>query len=229
MVQARLYQNAFWFYGIIVGLAIREALTKVGPHVIGSSPVEAWQRNLEIWRLILFLLTIIRFYLGSVYYFGRIHFDEGANNTDRSSYKSSYGLDFLLGLVHFLIIFFWSMTIVEHSVAISGLSLFLLLLALILSYDVIWLFSNKIAGLDSVHEIKLWTVVNILSLAFGALFYLAGEKCTDNNLVTSEMIALIPIALIGLVDIAEIISKRKFITGFFEGLVSRHRSAEKKE
>jgi len=72
----KLHEKADWVFGVLVGLAIREALVDMLPQLApswfshqagrGVTP----QLALEFWRLLLFLLMILRFYLGSVVFFG---------------------------------------------------------------------------------------------------------------------------------------------------------------
>jgi hypothetical protein len=59
----RLNDRAFFLYGVIVGLSIREAIVRVIPNIMMG--VEAWKARLEALRLIIYLLTITCFYFGA--------------------------------------------------------------------------------------------------------------------------------------------------------------------
>jgi hypothetical protein len=114
----RYHDHAFWIYGVIVALAIREALSTVIPHTIPilaqsqitSQPEPKNQLILEAMRLVLFLAMTIRFYLGSCRYFDQVYC------ADDSAVKfphANYSMDFVLGLIHFLLFFTWSETLVK--------------------------------------------------------------------------------------------------------------------
>ena len=86
-----LHRHVFWFYGILVALAIRDALLSVIPHIIAPTPdVETWAVYEEVFRLALFLLVIIRFYFGSVVFFGDVYIN---SDTAPKYVRKNYGLD----------------------------------------------------------------------------------------------------------------------------------------
>src|SRR5271154_273790 len=123
MNQNALHPSASWLNGIIVALAIREGLTQVVPRLTNAAHEYNWATELQIARVLLFLITIIRFYLGSILYFDAVHISK---ETAGEYVRKSYGLDFLVGLMHFIIFFAWATTIgdVDHRESYSSLSHF---------------------------------------------------------------------------------------------------------
>src|SRR6185295_4348586 len=84
-----LHKHAFWLFGVLVGLAIKDALEATVPHLVEFSHIKDLLTPLQLLqpqsgdglypdlaRLVLFLILIVRFYLGSVFYFGDVYGDE---------------------------------------------------------------------------------------------------------------------------------------------------------
>ena len=97
-----IYKHAFWLYGVIIGLAIKQAFEAVVPHWIHPSadlPHVDYTLYLELLRFFTFLFLTIRFYLGSAYYFGLVH---EAANADQEFPRRNFATDFVLGFLHFL-------------------------------------------------------------------------------------------------------------------------------
>ena len=201
----RLHSHAFYLYSAIVGLAIREALVGAGRHIFIPLPPAAasasaystlapWQIHLEAFRLVLFLFTISCFYFGCGLYFEKVHIHSEAlvnprAGTDRpeetatTGNKKSYGLDFGMGLIHFLIFFAWAIAITDHSRYSWGVSPFLVFLTAIFLYDLVWLVVS--ARLDSVEEIKLWAWVCAFFWFIGAVVFF-GVRAWKNDVVAEE-------------------------------------------
>jgi hypothetical protein len=209
----RLHAHAFWIYGVIAGLAIREALVRAGSHVfLPSSPsflpadVLPWKLHLEAFRLITFLMTITCFYFGSAFFFDKVYLNEA---TAPKFEKKSYGLDYILGMVHFLVFFAWSLTLADHSRFRWGLSPFLLFMSAILLYDVVWFVAS--IRFDTMQELKLWTFFCVV------VFFLAGvvfffSKAVWGNDVIAEEASFIVVVLYLLGDLVELFTNRPFFS-----------------
>lgn len=159
-----LHRHAFWLYGVVVGLAIQQALLSLLPKLIdpNDTRIGSWS---EALRLFVFLLLIIRFFLGSAAYFDEVYCGTQSDKYD----KKSYGLDYLLGFVHFVVFFGWALTIDLQQ---SPSYLFPSMLAFILLYDLVWLWVSR--NNDTANRIKLWAFVNALTFLLGASFYVIG-------------------------------------------------------
>jgi hypothetical protein len=220
----KTHSHAFFVYGVIVGLAIREALTRAIPHIvpviIDAVPSDTkGDIILEIARLVTFLALIIRFYLGAGIYFDKVYCSENAS----SFVNKNYGLDFLLGTIHFIILFVWSQTVVGHNRLSHGLSGFLVLLGLVLLYDLVWWAISS--GYDTVNIIRRWALLNLASsiLSFLILVILNFWELTSTK--TAEAIALIPIGFFILVDFGEMFGGNNIITASILSIFGSDKSA----
>jgi hypothetical protein len=200
----RLNTSAFFLFGVIVGLSIREALVRISPHLLLPSDVVGWQVRLEALRLVVFLFTIVCFYFGASHYFDKVYVND---DTAAKFIKKSYGLDFASALVHFLIFFGWGTTATDHSRFSWGGGPFLLFLGAVLLYDLVWLLANR--KNDSVQEIKIWTFMACaVSALAGLVFFLV--RAISANDVIAEAFALIIVMVYILVDFAELVSGKTF-------------------
>jgi hypothetical protein len=199
MRHAELRVQSAWLYGIIVGLSIREALSGTIPQIISPKhDVAGWVIMLAVVRLVIFLVTIIRFYLGSVSYFSEIHVEP----------QSFYGMDFLTGTVHFVMFFGWATTLsdLRHREA-SGVSHFGALGAAILLYDIVWLAVSWKS--PNRKDVMPWTIINAATTCLCALVFFPHWWHLDA--VFKEQAALIVVGTVGLIDIAGILSDRRYI------------------
>src|SRR2546427_5006989 len=99
-VHKPLHKHAFWLFGVLVGLAIKDALEATIPHLVDFAHIQEFLTAQQLRqpqayysfypdlaRLVLFLILIVRFYVGSTYYFGDVYGDENQRNRDLSSNK----------------------------------------------------------------------------------------------------------------------------------------------
>jgi hypothetical protein len=198
-----LHKHALWFFGVILGLAIKEGLVDVFPHIFRTAVVEQWVMYVEVIRLAMFLLISIRFYLGAVVFFERAYGDPA---TKINYKKKNFGVDFLFGFVHFL---FFSGMALSIDIQENFKHWFPLLMAGALAYDVLWyIFSRRY---DTRYLIRLWTVVNLVTLLFAIPTYLIVRRVTDNP-VSAETFAYIPVAFFSFVDIGEITTGNEIVS-----------------
>jgi hypothetical protein len=209
----RLHAHAFWVYGVIVGLAIREALVRAGSHIFlpGSptflpSDVLPWKLHLEAFRLIIFLMTITCFYFGSGVFFDKVYLNE---KTASRFEKKSYGLDFVLGMVHYLVFFAWSLTLADHSRFRWGLSPFLLFMSAILLYDVVWFVAS--IRFDTMQELKLWTFFCVVVFFLAGVVFFFGRALSGNDVIAEE-ISFVVVGLYLLGDLVELFTDRPFFS-----------------
>ena len=185
----RLHTHANYIYGVIVGLAIREALVRTVPQLIPPFSLELWKVYLVVFRLILFLLTITCFYFGAGIYFDKVHLNP---ETAVKYPRKSYGLDFASGLIHFLIFFAWSLTVVDFSRHAAGVSPFLFLLSAVFLYDLVWIFAN--VRFDSVQEIKMWTLMCLFVFVVATAVFFVSRTITQNDVFSEELALVVYLA-----------------------------------
>lgn len=200
MSDEQLPKHGLWFFGVILGLAIKEALTHVAPHIFNPAFIDRKALWSEMGRLALFLFLAIRFYLGAVKYFQRAYGD-----TESGKYKEkSFGMDFLFGFVHFLFFFGFALSVDVHAVPKHW---FPTLLAIILSYDLIWYWFSK----DTRKLIGMWTLINSATLLLSALIYI-GARDYFNDAMIAEQIAYVPVVVASAVDMGELTKDKEIFS-----------------
>lgn len=239
-VSDTLRKEALWLFGIMVGLALKEALTSVMPHLI--DPPDGFRINHleELWRLLVFIVLAVRFYFGSAVYFheayARIHpLPEGskpdAEPANRYSDKS-FGTDFIFGFFHFVLFAITSLTLVNHTISFGKHDVlrqfsFIGLICFILIYDVGWLLINK--SNSTYHLIKQWAVLNMVTVMatvsiFTGYFVVCTIFAIPFNFFAAEALALLAVFIASSVDIIELIMGKtifaKMLRGAGESLVS---------
>ena len=211
----RLHNHAFYLYGVIVGLAIREALVDTGPHVFIPSNVAPWKIHLEALRLIVFLATIGCFYFGAGVYFDKVHLGESSTNYS----KKSYGLDFVMGLIHFLFFFAWALTLTNHSRNSLGISPFYGFLSAVFLYDLVWLIAN--IRFDAAHEIKMWAVMCLIVWCLATGLFFTVRAITNNDVLAEEIsLGLYACYLVG--DAVELFSGKPFFLTLLQLLLPQN-------
>lgn len=195
--------SAFWLYGILVGLAIKEALERVVPHLIEPIDVSAAPRSLylEVLRLTVFLCLIIRFYLGTQYYFSIAYESE---SSDQAYPIKSYTADFVFRFLLFVVFLILSFTIGSHQ---GSPRLFSVLVFFILSYDLLW-FSFSFRQ-DTSRLVFWWMLVNLMNAFVSAVIYLTVDLFTG-SITRAEIWALFPIIGISLLDLGWMMARRPF-------------------
>ncbi len=204
----RVRKEAFWLYGVIVGLAVREALTITVPHFALKSQVVAWMVRLEAWRLVVFLAVIVRFYLGSATYFDKVYDNP---ETADSVPKKNYSLDYILGFLNFLMFFGWSATIPVPDRLMLGISQYLWFLTAIILFDAVWLIVSW--KYDSTKFIKGWVFYNVSTFLICALIFAVTEGISGNSVLAEEL-AFPFILLISAVDIIEVTRGKQYLLDF---------------
>jgi len=245
----KAHTHALWIYGVIVGLAIREALTHVMPFALHSSPnvirldqftpdvqklaailltqppaLSSQQLGLIAARLVVFLAMIVRFYFGSTMYFTQMHdlSETQKKELEQSGKRRSFGIDFLFGLAHFLLFFGWSYSITVLQRTTHGKSWFLVLLAAVLAYDFFWFLAS--IRYDTATYIALWTVLNVCTV--GAAFVVFVISALWVSWDAAEELCFIPVALIVIIDFGDMISGKNLVTRWLEKIIERRRQPD---
>lgn len=210
-----IHKHAFWLYGVLVGLAIKQALETSIPHLIAPARLAAEFARTgqalnfphtelfypEILRLTVFLALTIRFYFGSVYFFGTAY---EAENADTKYSQKNYGSDFIFGFLHFISFVILALTIDLHS---SPVHWFVYVVAFILLYDAVWYgFTYKQA---TSKLIFWWMLVNVGNALFSAVLYFIIDRSTHNP-IWAEIWALWPVLIVSVFDIGWMMNKRPF-------------------
>jgi len=179
---------------VVVGLAIREPLVTVIPRLMPQK-LPDWQMQLEVWRLVVFLLVIIRFYLGSALYFAEVY---GQTDAARSCGKRSYFVDFLGSLLQFLLFFAWAITVAQHDRYKGEISYFTVILWAILLYDNVW-YCASLFG-DTKDAIRPRRDINNLTLIL-CLLTCVGARLAGRDQVFAEHLMFFPALFFSVKDL----------------------------
>jgi hypothetical protein len=199
-----LHKHAFWLYGVIVGLAIKEALASTVPDILNPTEPK-WEALLDFSRLVVFVFFTTRFFLGSAYFFEEVYTGPNAVFYD----KKNYFLDFLFGLAHFLLFFAWSLTIDFHQKDLEYF--FRYILAGLLFYDVLWLIMSR--KYDTKRQITPWTALNVVTLILASGLFWVTRKLIGQNMI-AESVAFVPVFIVSVIDMAELTSGRRLVAEF---------------
>jgi hypothetical protein len=219
-----VHAHALWIYGVIVGLAIREALTQTLTHVFPENPplqpvhFGHLQLILESLRVVVFLITIIRFYFGAAFFFDSMY------GADADTGNRVFGFDFLSGAAHFLLFFAWSYSITFHERVGNGVSWFMLLMFTVLVYDLFWYLASL--PFDTADFIGFWTILNLITVAISlGLFTLVTLRFSRE---IAEIMCFVPVIIVAIIDLGDTASGKNLITRWFSDLVG-HREPEREQ
>jgi len=169
--------------------------------------------HIEIWRTIVFMLMIVRFYVVGVVFFNKVY---GPSSPQTGS---NYYLDFVMGFTQFVLFYAWSITIFSYSRSAKGLSYYLDVMFLILLFDFIWLLFNW--RNDTTETLKVWTIVNILTAFVSFLCFITLAKMFDVNVQVAEEIALVPVGLVSMLDITENVSAKPIFVKLLQSVIPK--------
>jgi len=203
----KLYDQSFWLYTVIIALAIRQVLIEIIPRLLNyffttelplptPETLQASSFYIELFRSVVFLIVITRFYLGGVLVFAKL-----TQNPDGPP-KGSW-VHVLTGFIHFLLFFGWAYTPFITAV-IWRVSLFVCALILILLWDVAWFF---LSPEDQQSDVKPWlfrnlrTFIGMVILFFATLWFLSAQ--------TQEVLMLLLVIIISVEDFREMFTKQK--------------------
>jgi hypothetical protein len=165
---------------------------------------------LGLVRLFLFWFVSLRFYLGAVQYFNA-SFEPSAPTRDL---RRRFGKDLSLGLIHFVLICFWGLSITPFD---RRWPVFPALLVPVLMYDLVWYLW---AVSDTRRAIRIRVVVNTVTAAFGTIAFGAsalGFMCfangwrvelTQSQGAICEAVAYVPVVVAIAVELGRIVHGR---------------------
>jgi hypothetical protein len=216
-----VHTHTFWLYSVIVGLSVEEALRHVLPHVGELSLTMPVDKRVyiatEFVRLALYILLVVRFYLGAVRFFFHAH----TSDASKDQYpRRSYTYDFFFGLVHFSAFLALSLTIDAEKPE----GVFLFWLSFILLYDFIWWLTCR--KFDTSKLIKFWTFVNGLTFVLSMALYVISTKLTNSlpeywAMLINDTVFMLPVFIVSFLDLREVLNDEPIFQNWFLKLVSR--------
>jgi hypothetical protein len=211
-----IHKHAFWLYGVLVGVAIKEALESGVAHIVNPghlmeelhhmgvpinfphTEVSGWP---EVIRIIVFLVLIVRFYLGSAFYFGAVYQSENA----RVKFPiTNYAADFFSGFLHFVLFVILALFLEIHT---NPVYYFPFLVGFILMWDLLWFLSST--RRSTAKMIFWWMIANVITALISAVTYLVIELANHNHL-QAERCAFYIVIFVSLLDIGLMMAKRPF-------------------
>jgi hypothetical protein len=232
-------KHPIWIFGVLVALSVKEAITRVAPHLLafdlGEPRLPMWTEGL---RLLAFGLLIVRFYLSAAHLFDITHSTQltpalaappppTAPQNLRDSYKVAeaaetdrlkkaarqFGVDFFAGLLHFGAFAVLSLTLELHPPDKGGTVVsawaFRWVLLFVLMYDVFW-----ILGRPRPHprEIKFRTFGNLITALAAAVTFWALTEHRHWSPEDAEAPILVGIFLVSAFHISEITMGNQFFS-----------------
>ena len=120
--------------------------------------------------------------------------------------KKSYSVDFIGGLLHFLVFFAWAVTVMSHSYLVKGeISSYIFLLAVVILYDNVWYFASYSSNERS--RIERWRDQNNLNFVACVALYALSRFC-GADIVLSEHLTLFPVLGFSLRDLSSMIEPK---------------------
>ena len=240
----KLHKGADFLYGVLIAVSIEKGIEgflhvsahewfvdPTHPHQGGESPHAP--EYLMVWRLMILLVMVARFYIGSIRYFTETY-KNPPNITDSSSFKNRFSFDFFAGLVHFSFFFALGLSLTVPAGNVDPfdcykLSSFSIVLMFILLFDMLWLpvrlivtrvsqqkdaRSNsehaeywKRADKAANHMIWRWGRMNLfVTLAMLAVFVVI-EISAPDQLSMAETAALLPLFIHSFKDFRKIVKQ----------------------
>lgn len=153
------HRDAFWVIAVVGGMSIAKAIEDS----LSCISIGHWtpENAVILPRFFLFLLTSVRFFIGSNVYFQAVHLESGHQTKFP---RRNYALDFGSAIFHFSILYALAANIKmipTPPVYISNEPFFLFLCAVLL-YDWAWYFAS--AAYDTAPYIKKWAWFNSLAV-----------------------------------------------------------------
>jgi hypothetical protein len=206
-----------WLYGTVAALAIKEALSDSVPYII-SPPVDPpVHRFVYLFRLCAFLFLLIRFYLGHSVFFERAHAGEASNLFP----SKSYVLDFLVGLVHFILFFVWAFSIDPTK---RPPNLFFWMLFTILCWDTFWYLACLLY--PTLELVKLRWAVNSITAGLILLIYMiayqpapgSASRVAHESYLLADLIINAVVIFISMIALYDLMADKKIFERAYRAL-----------
>jgi hypothetical protein len=206
---SELQKQALWLVGVLMGIAIKEAMTNI--HAVFVSHFELLDWLLGAVPLLLFFLVSLRFYLSAIQYF-TVAFESSAPASELR--RQRFSVDLIFGFAHVAFVCFWGLSIALFD---GRWPVFPGLLITILLCDVLW---YAWAVSDTRRTIRIRVLVNAVTggwatLAFGAtalafMCFANGwqVELTQSQGALCEAVAYVPVCIASVVELGALSNGR---------------------
>lgn len=204
--------QAIWVYGVLVSLSLKELLAKLSSVITGNSTSDLL---LTTSRVAIVLITLLRLYFGAVLFFQSA--DPSAKEANKNT--NATAVDFMAGLVHFLFVAFWASSVETTRQTSAGISYFFIVGIVILNYDWVWILARKAMGIKLDRQIRAWACLNsFTAIVAGLLLTVAMLNSARPEM--AEIVAIVPMLLMGALDLVATISGTFSLSSIFSELFS---------
>src|SRR5262249_25121033 len=161
-----------------------------------------YHETLELVRFLLFFFVTSTFFLGTAHFFEEVHGPDSA--TAYPADRKRFELDFMMGLIHFMIFFGWSSHLANHRIWLFGLTPSYLFVLAVFAYDLVWFAIST--DLSTHNMIGKWSGLSVLTVILSFLCFVlvrtgyeAGESVLswrfDREVASTsaEFVALMPV------------------------------------
>jgi hypothetical protein len=197
---SELHKGAFWIYGI-TAFAMHDPVSHLLAH-LSSAGLADWQVRLEIWRCAVLLVLMAKFFLGAGLYFDQVYMRE--RSSDRYPRKS-YPVDFLAGLLQFLLLVAAAVTVGFHARFRGEITLFTVLVALFVLYANLWYLAAAVLRYSVRGTLAVSRDSNNLAFAVSAFAYLASRLAGGADPVFADQAALGTLLILTCFDVGKLI------------------------
>lgn len=156
-----LHKSAFWIYGV-TAMVMREPLANVIRHTAASG-LGSYEVQVELLRVMAILALMSRLFLASGLYFDEVHLRPEASALYA---RRSYPVDFLAGLLQFLLL-------VGASTAIALAWPFAAMVGAFLLFENFWCAISAMTGLSTASRVSQMARGGRLAFLVCGLIYLA--------------------------------------------------------
>ncbi len=160
------HRDAFWVITVVGGMSLTKALEEAVPAIKYHS---SGSNTIIIFRLLLFALTAVRFFIGASAFFQEVHIQ---SDHEQKFPHRNYVVDFSGAIAHFSLLYLMAVNIKEVPTEsrLSQQAFFLAYLSVLL-FDWLWLLWSL--SYSTASKILKWALSNSLTaLLCGLLFLL---------------------------------------------------------
>lgn len=200
-VVSSLEKSAFWIYGV-TAMVMREPFASTLRHA-ATAGLGDWQVQLEILRVAVVLMVLSRLFLSCGIYFELVYMR--ADSPARFP-RQNYPVDFLAGLLQFLIVVAASTTLGLHQRIGNELGIFSALIALFLVSECMWLVLARALGFSSVPRIAEFAKANALTLLVSVVAGIV-TRFAGAAPVRAEEVALMVLICLTALQTAKLLNK----------------------
>lgn len=153
------HRDAFWVITVVGGMSVAKAIEEF----IAGISLSHWSTSnkIVVLRMMIFLVTAVRFFIGSSVFFQEVHI---ATDHEKQYPKRNYVIDFASAIAHFTVLYWLALGIRVEPLTppVFAQEQFFLALCAVLLYDWVW-FAFSI-GRSTLKIIRTWAIGNTVTL-----------------------------------------------------------------